>query len=243
MRSFLESRVEECYRRNVAKIVPLLQGELRFTESKLSAVETELAALSLDRLKQRANVYRELFAKELSNTIHGSIKASPDDWGESLETEQLRGGTFLDQEQVQSDSWQKLLDMEVGNGKHKLFGGAQYHRCIREFTVAARHMRVPSVTEDEIANAAGMGDVHDGVNFMRAACVIAVEKAQQSFDPLLEALRHRATHIMRRLYPIVEHAIKKSSSIPSGQAYNPHLQEMMRRIFDKFIDKQMVSWA
>lgn len=32
------------------------------------------------------------------------------------------------------------------------------------------------VTEDEIANAAGISDMHDGVNFMRAACVIAVEK-------------------------------------------------------------------
>lgn len=32
------------------------------------------------------------------------------------------------------------------------------------------------VTEDEIANAAGISDTHDGVNFMRAACVIAVEK-------------------------------------------------------------------
>ena len=32
----------------------------------------------------------------------------------------------------------------------------------------------------------GMGDVHDGVNFMRAACVIAVEKAKASFEPMLE---------------------------------------------------------
>ena len=31
-----------------------------------------------------------------------------------------------------------------------------------------------------------MGDVHDGVNFMRAACVIAVEKAKASFEPMLE---------------------------------------------------------
>lgn len=35
---------------------------------------------------------------------------------------------------------------------------------------------VLKVTEDEIANAAGISDMHDGVNFMRAACVIAVEK-------------------------------------------------------------------
>lgn len=32
----------------------------------------------------------------------------------------------------------------------------------------------------------GMGDSHDGVNFMRAACVIAVEKAKSSFEPMLE---------------------------------------------------------
>lgn len=47
-------------------------------------------------------------------------------------------------------------------------------------------MTSPPVSEDEIANAAGMGDVHDGVNFMRAACVIAVEKAKASFEPMLE---------------------------------------------------------
>ena len=34
----------------------------------------------------------------------------------------------------------------------------------------------------------GMGEIHDGVNFMRAACVIAIEKAQISFEPLLEVL-------------------------------------------------------
>jgi hypothetical protein len=42
----------------------------------------------------------------------------------------------------------------------------------------------------------GMGDVHDGVNFMRAACVIAVEKAKASFEPMLEVRygAHTYTH-------------------------------------------------
>lgn len=35
------------------------------------------------------------------------------------------------------------------------------------------------MSEDEIANAAGISDMHDGVNFMRAACVIAVEKVRR----------------------------------------------------------------
>lgn len=71
LRSFLESRVEDCYRRNVAKIVPLLQTELRHAESKLAEVDSELRSLSLEHLKQAANEYREKFAKELSNAIQG----------------------------------------------------------------------------------------------------------------------------------------------------------------------------
>lgn len=239
LRSFLESRVEECYRRNVAKIVPLLQSELRHTESRLSAIDTELSALSVERLKQSAAVYRERFSKELANAIHGTVKASPEDWGETLESEQLRGGSFMDQEQLQSESWQRLIEIEVGNSKHKLFGGAQYHRAMREFTVAAKHMRTPLVSEDEIANAAGMGDVHDGVNFMRAACVIAVEKAQQSFEPMLESLRHRTAHIMRRLFPVVENIVKRNSKDIPVDNYSQQFQEMIRRAYDKFVDQHM----
>ena len=239
LRTFLENRVEDCYRRNVAKIVPLLQTELHHAEAKLETTEQEIAALSLERLKQSANVYREQFAKELATTIHGTVKASPEEWGETLEQEQLRGGSFLDQEQVASEAWQHLLELEVGNNKHKLFGGAQYHRALREFTVAVRHMKTPVVTEDEIANAAGVGDVHDGVNFMRAACVIAVEKAQQSFEPMLEALRHRSVHIMRRLYPVVEQIIRKNGYSLPLDSYNRPFKDLIRRVYDKFVDEQI----
>merc|ERR1711871_1528723 len=186
-----------------------------------------------------ANVYREQFSKELANTIHGTVKASPEEWGETLEQEQLRGGSFLEQDQVSSDAWQRLLELEVGNNKHKLFGGAQYHRALREFTVAVRHMHTPLVTEDEIANAAGVGDVHDGVNFMRAACVIAVEKAQQSFEPMLEALRHRSTHIMRRLYPVVEQIIRKNGINLPLDSYNRPFKDLIHRVYDKFVDEQI----
>jgi GTPase SAR1 family protein len=239
LRSFLEARVEDCYRRNVAKIVPLLQSELRHAEDKLHNTELELEALSLDRLRQSANVYREAFSKQLAEAVHGTVKASPDEWGETLDAEQLRGGSFLEQDQVNSESWKRLLEIEVGNGQHKLFGGAQYHRSIREFTVAVRHMRSPVVTEDEIANAAGMGDMHDGVNFMRAACIIAVEKAEASFDPMLEALRHRSTHIMRRMLPIVEDMLRKGSSRLPPETHSAPLKDSIRRIYEKFIDEHL----
>lgn len=58
LRSFLERQVEECYRRNVAKIIPVLQHELRNAESKLDITEKELEALSVENLRERANIHR-----------------------------------------------------------------------------------------------------------------------------------------------------------------------------------------
>ena len=49
LRSFLERRVEDCYRRNVASIVPLLQNELRETELQRATTIQELEALSMER--------------------------------------------------------------------------------------------------------------------------------------------------------------------------------------------------
>ncbi|CAM9589219.1 unnamed protein product, partial [Discosporangium mesarthrocarpum] len=176
LRRFLERRVEECYRKNVARIVPLLQHEMAAAEGRLLATEKEIDALSVESLKAAAEEYREHFTRALARAIQGTIKAPPEQFGETLEAEQLKAGSFAEQSDVDSDNWERLMEMEVGNGNHKLFGGAQYHRAIREFNLAVRHMNPPEVTEDEIANAAGIGDMHDGVNFMRAACVIAVEK-------------------------------------------------------------------
>ena len=106
-------------------------------------------------------------------------------------------------------------------------------------------MKAPPISEDEIANAAGMGDVHDGVNFMRAACIIAVEKAQQSFAPMLDSLRHRSTHIMRRLFPIVEATLRRGLTTYGNDANihvdsnNGPFKEMIRGIYYKFVDEQI----
>ena len=153
----------------------------------------------------------------------------------------------------------------MGSSNHKLFGGAQYYRAMREFAVAVRHMPAEAVTEDEIANAAGMGDRHNGVNFMRAACVIAMEKAQLSFEPMLEALRARTAHIMKRLYPVVEDMIRKSVlagagagggnnnggssaggaslgavlGMGDGSSQSKPFQQMMRGIYERFVDAQV----
>jgi hypothetical protein len=122
LRGFLENRIEESYRRNIAKIVPLLQTELRHTEEKLAAVEEELKSLSVERLQQMANIFRERFAKELSQVIQGTVRASTEEFGEALDAEIIKGGSFLAPDQMKSESWNTIVNSEVGNNHNKLYG-------------------------------------------------------------------------------------------------------------------------
>jgi hypothetical protein len=246
LRAFLEQRIEDNYRRNVAKILPLLQNDLKQAEARLAETDAEINALSVERLKNSANAFREKFARELTNVIHGTAKASPEVCGETLDCEQSRSTSFVDHMQLRPDVWRSILEVEVGNNKHKLFGGAQYHRAIREFSVAVRHMPAPPVTENEIANAAGMGDMHDGVNFMRAACVLAMEKAQTTFDPLLEAMRIRTTYIMGRLFNIiagivVPKELTRSASVGESITHSPGFQDLVHSIYDKFVQEKITE--
>lgn len=158
---------------------------------------------------------------------------------------------------VSDRTWEHLLLSEVGNTQHKLYGGSQYHRSLREFNLATRCLRLPTITEDEIANAAGIGETHDGVNFLRAACVIALEKAQISFDPLLDAFRMRISHIMGRLCPVSEYMIRQkyerknasyrytregtavdgSSAFSTDITHNLQFRQLVRSLFDEFVQK------
>jgi len=105
-----------------------------------------------------------------------------------------------------------------------------------------------------------MGETHDGVNFLRAACVISLEKARMSFDPLLDALRIRMVHVMGKACPISEFMLvqKKeraanSYGYGSGGPYgpgnsnggnrvsditqNPQFRQLVRTIYDKFVQQ------
>ena len=94
LRGFLERRVDECYRRNVAKIVPLLKAEYIAAERRLKACERELEAISLERLKDGADSFCDDFCKALKDSIQGSIIAPASSYGETLEQENLAAGSF-----------------------------------------------------------------------------------------------------------------------------------------------------
>jgi hypothetical protein len=159
---------------------------------------------------------------------------------------------------VSDRTWERLVEADVGNTNHRLYGGSQYHRTLREFHLAARCLRTPTIAEDEIANAAGMGETHDGVNFLHAACVIAVEKARVSFEPLLGALSLRMAHVMDRLCPVTEYMLREGRERSKVASFtnleldtlgsekgrieqsmdisqNPQFRQLIRSIFEKFV--------
>ena len=255
LRGFLERRVDETYRRNVAKIVPLLASEHATSAQRLAQCEAALADLSLSRLRAGADAYCDGFCMALRDAIHGTVVAPAAAFGETLAGENLASGSFHDRcaMAVSEPTWERLVASEVGNKNHKLYGGSQYHRALREFNLATRCLRLPVITEDEVANAAGVGDTHDGVNFLRAACVIAVEKARTSFDPLLDSLKMRTGHIMDRLFPVAEFMLKQKmerqakGGVPGAPAeqerrnaeviHNPRFRNLVKGIYENFIDK------
>ena len=83
---------------------------------------------------------------------------------------------------------------ELPNAHMRLFGGAQYHRAMAEFRLGMGELICPDISREEIVNACGIDDFHDGVNYTRTACVIAVSKARDMFEPFLHQVR--AAHVM-----------------------------------------------
>ena len=157
---------------------------------------------------------------------------------------------------VSHRTYDRLVETDVGNHEHRLYGGSQYHRCLREFHLAVKCLRLPTITEDEIANAAGIGTTHDGVNFLHAACSISLIKARQSFEPMLDALRFRMTHVMSRLCPVAEYMLQDNQrsrdttmnvdedesndaesvlSAVTDISRNPQYRKLIRACFEKFV--------
>lgn len=49
----------------------------------------------------------------------------------------------------------------------RLYGGAQYHRAMAEFRLVVGGVKCPPITREEIVNACGVEDIHDGTNYSR----------------------------------------------------------------------------
>lgn len=60
------------------------------------------------------------------------------------------------------------------NATMRLYGGAQYHRAMAEFRLIVGKLKCHTVSREEIVNACGVEDIHDGTNYVRYCLLISI---------------------------------------------------------------------
>lgn len=227
LRQFLEELLQKRYMDNVPLIIPLLEREHRNATKRLKEINEELSSLDEVKLKEKGRNFHDLFLTKLSLLLKGSIVAPPDKFGETLQDERVIGGALMGPDGLQFP--QKLIP----NAGMRLYGGAQYHRAMAEFRFVVGGTKCPQITREEIVNACGVEDIHDGTNYSRTACVIAVAKARDTFEPFLHQLGFRLLHILKRLLPVCVHLLQKEGEYLSG--HEVFLERVMSA-FNKFAE-------
>jgi len=252
LRRFLEHLLQRRYLENVPTIVPVLEREYRNASRRLEETQSELNDLEPDKLKEKGRVFRESFIGKLGLLLRGTVAAPPDRFGETLSDEHIRGGAF-----VGPDNRPVTVDNQLPNSHMRLFGGAQYHRAMAEFRAGIGQITCPDISREEIVNACGIDDFHDGVNYTRTACVIAVSKARDMFEPFLHQLGYRLAHVLRRMLPIAMHLLQKDGSFLNGHdlflkrvgaAYHAYIEDIERGTRSKCLEDlqsttRYVTWS
>lgn len=251
LRLFLEELLQKRYMESVPLIIPLLEKEYRSTTRKLNEINQELSSLDEIKLKEKGRAFHDLFLTKLSLLLKGTVVAPPDKFGETLQDERANGGAFIATDGLQFPH--KLIP----NAGMRLYGGAQYHRAMAEFRFVVGGTKCPPITREEIVNACGVEDIHDGTNYSRTACVIAVAKARDTFEPFLHQLGSRLLHILKRLLPISVYLLQKDGEFLSGHevflrrvasAFNNFAESTERSCRDKCMEDlvsttRYVSWS
>lgn len=251
LRLFLEELLQKRYINNVPLIIPLLEKEYRSVTRKLSDINQELSTLDEAKLKEKGRAFHDMFLTKLSLLLKGTVVAPPDKFGETLQDERINGGAFVGADGVQFPH--KLIP----NAGMRLYGGAQYHRAMAEFRFVVGGIKCPPITREEIVNACGVEDIHDGTNYSRTACVIAVAKARDTFEPFLHQLGSRLLYILKRLLPISVYLLQKDSEYLSGHevflrrvasAFNNFAESTEKSCRDKCMEDlvsttRYVSWS
>ncbi|GMH81326.1 hypothetical protein TL16_g08895 [Triparma laevis f. inornata] len=193
---------------------------------------------SSSSLQSAGSSLRDLYSKHLTSLLLGSISAPPSQFGLTLSEEksQLPG--------AETPILTKELVERIGNAECRLVGGSQYHRAVREMGVVVESCSCGRVSSEEVALASGVGAVHDGPDFLRASCLIAMEKAYGSFEPILDEFRERVEFIMKRGFDAVQYMVDNTPNYNDHPnhidvtTYKKPFGDLVKRIFVEFVEEK-----
>ena len=97
-------------------------------------------------------------------------------------------------------------------------------------------VRCPAISREDIINSCGVDEVHDGVNYTRTACVIAVARAKETFEPYVHQLGFRLARVAPPLLPVAMYLLQKEGRILTGH------EAFLKRIgacFAAFVDQKV----
>jgi hypothetical protein len=213
-------------------------------DRKIKGLELQLATLDSSKLRSIASNYVVNFLQVVERLIAGTSEGNPSVNGQTLEEERNAHGEgdWMDLYhrpiQVEPEEW------KISYWDNKLYGGQQFERLLAEYRAVVDRTRIPEITMDDVATAAGINKLNNIPNYAWAASDLAQQKSQDAFAPLIEQLTNRAVFIFKRLTDITEKILegrkKKWMEELGGHVddveHYPYFTYHVKDLYFKFID-------
>eukprot|EP01090_Pellita_catalonica_P011899 TRINITY_DN2465_c0_g2_i2.p1 TRINITY_DN2465_c0_g2~~TRINITY_DN2465_c0_g2_i2.p1 ORF type:complete len:784 (-),score=142.81 TRINITY_DN2465_c0_g2_i2:1639-3990(-) len=238
------------YQDDIPQILKKLRSNKTNFQHQLRKVQEQLKNLGGSKLRSIASNYVVDFLQVVDSLLAGTSEGNPAVNGQTLEEEKAQSG---DGDWV--DSHNKVLkfdpeDWGIPYWESKLYGGQQFERLLAEFKAVADHMKLPEVSMDDVATAAGINKLNNIPNYAWAASDLAQQKSQEEMVPLIEQTISRAVYIIKRLANVTDKILearrktkwesKITIDVNDIEMY-PFFTYHVKDLFNKFIEETAKS--
>ena len=202
-------------------------------------------------------------SESLKNVLTGKVAAfvPADLYGQTLDQEiaacQLTASEIpipytdleLESLEILEASTNSLPD-SITTGR-KLYGGAQYHRTLRNFHHRILTVPIPPATADEISLLVHgiSSNVHDGTDLLRSVAKLSSKRMEYLADYLLKEMAQRVEYVLDRMWSVVEYTllvrngplVVKGKKIPPSQyeVIERDLQGFLKTSYSNFVQEQV----
>ena len=154
---------------------------------QLGEVEQILDELTPEQLRAVCARSALRFTDALDLAVRGSVDPDAKALGQTLAEEQEAGGGALLTAGGAAFGEAEAAAAADG-GESSLFGGAQYHRLMREFDAAVRALPAIGLLPEDVTNAMGVSAQDDPMHVSRIACAIALSRSAEQLGALVARL-------------------------------------------------------
>ena len=217
---------------------PIPSPPRRMTERRLTPSKSVVKEFAL------AMLYAS--SESLKNVITGKVAGHvpADIYGETLDQEiaacQLQADNvpvpYTDLEieslSILEASTNSLPDSITTN--RKLYGGAQYHRTLRNFHHRILSVPIPPASQDEISLLVHgiSSNVHDGTDLLRTVAKLSSKRMEYLADYLLKEMAQRVEYVLDRMWCVVEYALLVRNNGPFMKQHSRNSMQISPMQYD-----------